>query len=520
MANELREQLDRKSARQVEFGDHWHKLELLYEGGCRLWNAAVEFLRKRPVENADVYAARRDQFTAPAALATAADYFTSYVFRTAPKLDIQREPEGKADAGLSAWWNEWQEDVDGEDTSLLRLFRSALLHVLLFRRAYLFVDLPDVGEVRSLFEQKEKGQFSPRLQLFSPRTLISHEETASGRLRKALFRTETAIGGVLEKPQRKVQWLYLDETEFRVYEAIDEDGKEGAAKLAKQGRHATADLRRLPVVTMTVDKGMWLGNRAFLPMMDLLNQDNALGWSLFMAALAVPVVHTDQEPKNLTLAEHTFVHLKPGDKYSYAEPQGTSWTAMAGRIQERKEEVFRAFYLLPQARTQDATPAAQTGFSKEMDYAPTNEVANYYGSVVRKAMQVTLNMVLAVRERGKPAHRASVDGYKFSEQPKDAVLRWVTDAMALGIPSPTFDSYLEQMVVQLMMGDAGAPLREKALTEVSEAQPRQERMQEVAQREADQNLARRRQKVEERFSAVATEREQFDGDRSPKPRTD
>jgi hypothetical protein len=92
-------------------------------------------------------------------------------------------------------------------------------------------------------------------------------------------------------------------------------------------------------------------------------------------------------------------------------------------------------YLTAQARSTQATAAAQSGLSKQQDMAPSNEVLDGFGGVWREHFEAIVKDVLLLRSQADT--EIDVQGLTF----EDDQLGESQAAMAvldLGVPSETF----------------------------------------------------------------------------------
>jgi hypothetical protein len=205
-------------------------------------------------------------------------------------------------------------------------------------------------------------------------------------------------------------------------------------------------------------------NRAFSSVKAHLNVDNRLQWSLNMAALAMPVIMMDGE-FDLTLSEVGMIKLPLNAKYEWTEPPGRAWTALAERAEGLKEEIYRQCYLLSQARSNRATPAMQSGISKQQDMMASKKVMNLFGDVMRMVIQRLYDFLSAARQW--PDLTWDVRGLQFPEAPPDATLDMIAETLSLSIPSDLFEKEVFKLAVMAVLKDVNPRLREQIFDQIA-----------------------------------------------------
>ncbi|MCC6591594.1 MAG: hypothetical protein IT168_33215 [Bryobacterales bacterium] len=438
-------------------------IELLYRGGQNLKSHAERFLIKRPRELSEVYRARCERFTYQNILGTALGWYQSALFADDPDIlirhgeveagDVQREPYMRFFA-----------DCDRAGTTFVDLWRDAALSLMLYRSAFFLTDLPKIGDQpATLAEQKALGALDPYLVLYDPRQVINWECDAYGNLSWVVIATvsdQRSFGAATTIFDR---WYYFDRTTCGVYEARREKNGEKAetAALIHSGPHALAEAGRVPVRWIQLPESLWLANRAHLQVIDHLNQDNSYSWALFMACHPVPVIKGDykQPPQN---TEVSYIHLAENGAFEWAEPSGASFEHSANRIAALREEIYRQLYLQAQGRSSTASASAQSGFSKEMDMAPSRDVLNGFGDVIRAGMKNVLLDVAAIRGDDLTFN---VTGFDFdAEDPADIESDQAT--LDMSIPSSTLRKEIWKRAAMRKLKDARPEIRESVKAEI------------------------------------------------------
>jgi hypothetical protein len=463
--------IDARHPHHFEMARAWDEIDLLYRGGSAIRAQADRFLVRRPKELEEVYRARLGRFTYQNILGTALGWYMTALFEREPSILLADPDGGPLPEDAASYYGALMADATRAGTSWVDFWRQAILFQLLYGSAFVLVDLPAPGEEMpaTLAEQRALGYLDPYLVLWDPRQVINWGEDARGRLAWVVM-AATEERRQFGSPAAAVdRWYYFDQTEFRVYEASRaRDGKRGeTAELAAAGPHALAAVGRVPVRRFTVPHALWLGDRVHLQVIDHLNQDNTYAWALFMANLPVPFVKGDWEhdPK---VSETAIIQLAENGEFGWAEPAGTSFEHSAARIATLREEIYRQMYLVAQARSTAATPAAASGLSKQMDMAPTRDVLRGLGDILRGQMRAVLEDVAAAR--GEEV-RVEVRGFDFADEEVGDELARAEAIEALRIPSATLRREMQKRVARAVLRDAAPETLAAVEREIDEERP-------------------------------------------------
>jgi hypothetical protein len=494
------------------FSDAWNDIEILNAGGVRMKAAAQQFLIKRPKEMFDVYSERIKRITQDNILGTVLGWYSSALFKRNPQIDIK--------GGDEKWYTEeFLVDCDQQRTTFVDIFRDVFKYLFLYQSAFILTDLPH-PEVAPLSRADEQAQGldQPYLICYRPTDAINWANDDRGNLLWIVFRTMELAGDFLDEPAIVTRWYYFDRTKYQVYEdkstrpttegaippalfdpsgnLVDSQSKD--AELMSEGEHALAKLNRVPVTRVRVPDELWMANRIYLQLIDHINQDNSLAWALFNGNMAMPIIFSDNPPKNLTLSEVSWLNLGEKDKFEWAEPKGQSYGYSEKRLSSQREEIYRSVHLQAQGRSSAATPAAQSGYSKELDMMPSNEVLNRYGDVLRAGMQQTGEIVSLMR-----GDKATWDvfGFKFETKPVTESVAVAQEMQDLGLfdASPTLEKEAMKAVANDFLEDRNDDIKKKVAAEIDAAPT-------AAERDAAQVKAQQ-QAFEQSFNRIGTRQE-------------
>ena len=453
----------------------WEDIRILYEGGVELENNATRFLRMRVREDPSVYAARVERLTYQNILATAVGWYVAAMFKDSPEVLFHRVGKkgetvsGELDPSAQSFYLRFLKNCDKAGSSFVRFIVDTFIDVCLFGISYVLIDLPsaEVNPV-TMEDERQLGLRDPYLVLFNPVNVLDWKNDREGNLVwiKAKF-TSTERDDFLGKVETVDRWYYYDREKFSVYERRTREGETAPlfATNTSNGTHSLSKYNCVPVVRITFQKRLWLANRVYLALKDHLNQDNTLSWALFMSNLAMPVVITDDDVSELTQTEAGFIKLSSGSSYTWSEPEGKSNQQSASRLESLREEIFRSMYLQAQGRSMRATPAMQSGRSKELDMAPVRDVLCGMADVVVSAMQNCLAMVRDARNDS--GYESDVRGPEFYEEMTTDEVFAFSASLQVKVPSDTFEREMYKKFVRSWMPDMNPEVRQKMDDEIS-----------------------------------------------------
>jgi hypothetical protein len=233
--------------------------------------------------------------------------------------------------------------------------------------------------------------------------------------------------------------------------------------LIAEGRHALARQSRVPLFEFSVSEGLWLMNKAGLLQLEHFNKSNGLAWALTMGLFAMPVVYSERK-WNEIVGESYYLQLAPGDKFGWTEPEGKVFQLAAENLNRLKEEIYRVCYLMTQAGGSLSSPAAQSGLSKQRDFAITQEVLRAYGDAVKDSMKRVLKSVEAAREDGLTIDVSGLDEFDigdFSSELEDAI-----KLLGLGIGSKTLKKQILRKLALKYLCDVRQETKDQIVTEL------------------------------------------------------
>lgn len=450
--------LDRKHPTYESCYEAWLDLSLLYAGGAALKTRCERLLKKRPREDEEVYSARMDRFTYQNILATALGWYGAAMFGIEPEIFFDgKSPED--------FYDKFLQNCDGTGTAFIDFFKRVFQMMLTYGAGWVLTDLKaleaDDPPPLTRADELARGLLDPHLVAYTPLNVINWQSDELGNLKWAVVRTEEQQQDFLSDPVIVTTWYYYDRNDYRVYEwrrtpeeqvKIATQDTSAKAKFLRAGSHALSGVSKVPIRRLELNDGLWLANRAYLLLIDHLNQDNTLAWSLFMSNLAIPIVIGDVDANQMTMSETGYLQFPTGTTYTWSEPGGKSFDQSAKRVDSLREECFRSMNLQAQGRSMHATPAMQSGLSKTVEMMPAKQVLGGMGDSLRMGMQSVLEDVKDARRDVN--EKPDVRGFTFQDDMTTEEVFAVTSVLGMRIPSKKFEKYLQKRVAKTWMQDA------------------------------------------------------------------
>jgi hypothetical protein len=206
--------------------------------------------------------------------------------------------------------------------------------------------------------------------------------------------------------------------------------------------------------------------KASLLQLEHFNKSNALAWALTMGLFATPVVYTEREWSQV-VGEAYYIQLGPNDRFGWTEPEGKVYQIAADNLGRLKEEIYRVCYLLSQAGGPMTSQIAQSGLSKQRDFAITQEVLRAYGDWVKDGIKKVLNLTIAVRQDKIGVDVSGVDEFDIGDFAGE-----IGDAerlLALGIGSPTLIKQVQKKLAFQYLSDLRQEMKERIGQEIDES---------------------------------------------------
>ena len=439
----------------------WKKYRVLYSGGESMREHAFEYLVRRNKEPNDVYQERLCRVFYENYIGSTIDWYAATLLRREPALIFDGTNES-----AKQFYNEFAEDCDLKGTTLSEFFRQQLVHTLVFGKTYIALDFPRSSQpAANRAEEDATGMSRAFLVEYTPDEVINWSHDKNGNLAWIVIRTSCLRQEKVTDSgwRRETRWIHYDQQNFRIYSSVEGGDVKSDIQLIDEGRHALAAQGRVPVFQLKVTEGLWLMNKAALLQLEHFNKSNALSWALTMGLFAMPVVYSDRE-WNQIVGDSYYIQLGPNDKFGWAEPTGHVYQIAADNLERLKDEIYRVCYLMTQAGGNQPSIVAQSGASKQRDFAITQEVLRAYGDAVKETMKQVLRAIESARQDGLSIDVSGLD--EFDIEDFGSELDDARKLLELGIGSETLKKQLFKKLALKYFCDARQDIKTQIATEI------------------------------------------------------
>jgi hypothetical protein len=395
------------------------------------------------------------------------DWYAATVFRTEPVLTF-----GGTNEPAQKFFSAFVEDTDRKGTPLADFFRRQFIDALISGASYVLVDFPRLDrKPENRAEEEALGASRAYLVEYSAEDLINWSRDDLGNYEWVVLRTSAIKKDRVEDAdwREERRWVYYDKQSYRIY--VQEGflnapaaagGEAGAIKLVAQGTHGLAKQNQVPLFGLRIPEGLWMLNRAGSLQLEHFNKSNALAWALTMGLFAMPVVYSEREWSQM-VGESYYIQLGPEDRFGWTEPEGKVYQIAADNLTRLQEEIYRVCYLAQAGGSLDRG-SNQSGLSKQLDFAITEEVLRAYGDAVKDQMRRVLKAINTAREDGLEISVTGMDEFDiddFTSEIADA-----KELLGLGIGSPTMRKEISKRLALLYLADAPQDVKDKIAAEI------------------------------------------------------
>ena len=245
--------------------------------------------------------------------------------------------------------------------------------------------------------------------------LINWSYDEHGHYQWVVLRTQSLKKAKIEDPAwiKLTRWVYYDKENYRIYEQCgagdgarpDRNCVRGSARVGEAGASSASGASGVG--------GLWLVNKAGSLQLEHFNKSNALGWALTMGLFAMPVVYSERD-WNQVMGESYYIQLGPQDRFGWTEPEGHVYQIAADNLARLQEEIYRVCHVT-HAGAAVSGSNAQSGLSKQRDFAITQEVLRAYGDAVKEAMKRVLRAIEAAREDDLSVDVSGMDEFDIGD---------------------------------------------------------------------------------------------------------
>ena len=452
--------IDQEHPHYVARKHTWKQYRDLYAGGEHFKLRASSYLIRRQREPGDVYAERLARVFYENYAGSIVDWYAATVFRQEPVLTFQ----GKNEAGRK-FFGKFVEDTDRKGTALTDFLRHQFIEALVAGASYTLVDFPRLDrKPRNRAEEESLGASRAYLVEYSAEDLINWSRDELGNYEWVVLRTSALKKDRVEDAawREERRWAYYDKQSYRIYVQENAGGEAGPVKLIAEGTHALAKQKQVPLFGLRIPEGLWMLNRAGSLQLEHFNKSNALAWALTMGLFAMPVVYSEREWSQM-VGESYYIQLGPDDRFGWTEPEGKVYQIAADNLTRLQEEIYRVCYLSQAGGSLDRG-GNQSGLSKQLDFAVTQEVLGAYGDAVKDQARRLLKAINAARGDQLEISVTGMDEFDITDFTSE--LGDAKELLGLGIESPTLRKEVAKRLALKYLADAPQDVKDRIAEEI------------------------------------------------------
>nr|WP_322686617.1 hypothetical protein [Nostoc sp. DedQUE07]MDZ8133238.1 hypothetical protein [Nostoc sp. DedQUE07] len=452
----------------------------MISGGYKLKNAIRHFLPQRPGEESEIYETRYKKYTYLNILSTNVNEQVSKLANAPLTID-----------GLDAnpkFWANFREDTDLAGRSEKNLITLIFRELLKFKKIYVHVDKNKSDVIPTNKLQEETLGLRPYVVTYSPLQVINWSES-KGKLNWLKIRQISEDNSNPIAASRKVcTWTIIDDTYIAKYSAIvelDAHGNITKANSEMTNADTTISLLALPlehgfgqvpVFKIELPDQLWVADQAASKALEHLRIDcskyDLLTLAYFQRTFKrvqtpdsdLEHSYTNDEPIPTGLA-----HVVELEKFEWAEPKGDIIKHMAEALQAIELQVRD---LVSSGGLSSSNGAvAQSGISKQMDFAKQESMLRSYGEIIIDFYQDLLQLV--AKAQGIDGSKISVTGLtSFENDTLDSVLMKLDSVSKLNIDNlkpnlpPSALKVIYEQMVGMLTGNLSASQKEEVNKEI------------------------------------------------------
>lgn len=429
------------------------------------------FLPPNPAEPPDVYQTRVQEASYRSYLGPIVDYFCSWLFSGAFSVRA-KDQNGQALNSVDSYYSEFQEDVGG-DVDIVDFMRERMTKALVKGCSYWLLSMPDDGgqPATDKFDYERRRLGYATLQAVEREELYDWEVDEHNKLIWCVLHKEASIRQGLGAKRNIVRetWRYFDrekvETYQIEYERKKRPGKTTDIPLVDSRPHG---FQEVPLVCLHIKDGMWVGERVRSPQIEHFRLQCANNWLIRRTAYAMPVLKLEDQNSVPVMGAGYYVAIGKDEEFQWSSPSNTPFDVISKEIQNQRDEIYRIVHQMAQGLSNNAETTGRSAESKDMDVAATRIMLNAYGSIVRKAIEETLEIISDAR--GDTNIFWSVEGLNgFDTTTTGSLIDTAASAQLLGIPSQTFKREIKQKIALALIPEADQNVKQKIKSEIADA---------------------------------------------------
>ncbi|WP_104901249.1 hypothetical protein [Nostoc sp. 'Peltigera membranacea cyanobiont' N6] len=386
------------------------------------------------------------------------------------------------------FWSAFREDTDLSGRSEKNLITLIFRELLKFKKIFVHVDKSRSDIIPTNKLQEEALGLRPYIVTYSPLQVINWSE-GKGKLNWLKIRQISEDNSnPIAAPRKVCTWTFIDNTYIAKYSAFVElDGKGNITKINSEMVNADTAISlqsppiehgfgTVPVFKIELPDQLWVADQAASKALEHLRTDCAKYDLLTMAyfqrtfkRIQTPDGDFENSYENQEPIPTGLAHVLELEKFEWSEPHGYMIEHMANSLQSIETQVRD---LIAAGGVSSGNAAlAQSGVSKQMDFAKQESMLRSYGEIIIDFYQDLLQLV--AKAAGLDGSKISVTGLNSFENDTldsvliklDSVSKLNVQALKANLPPSALKVIYEQMVA-LLAGNLSASQKEEVNKEI------------------------------------------------------
>lgn len=386
----------------------------LYEGGKAFESRKDRYLRVRGIEQSAGGAGYRKARLACAYYTPHAggiiDNLIGSVLQAPPKIEIT-----KGDDPRAAYWTNLNSDCDGRGRDLRTLTQSRLKGMMLFRRAYIYLERPSFVD-SDLETAKKLGAYDIRIKALDAADVDDWEHDDDGNLLwvrvHAVEQTRSAPYAGIDTERHT--WTFIDAAGRREYVAARQIKNGRVAAWKKESTAAGGDLEAhgfsiLPVIPIDIERGFVVLDRLKSTILAHFNRESSREFALDTGALNLPIIKTDRDVANLMMSELSAIKLGAtnGEDFFFRSPDAAIFNALKEDCDYLLGNLYSAIHAMALRAASQQENARQSGVAKFRDQGPMEVLMSLFAAPLVDAFEKVVRIIADMRQETELGIRVS-----------------------------------------------------------------------------------------------------------------
>lgn len=459
--------------------DLYTKYQALYEGG-ELFHKNIQcFLNKNLLEGPDQYALRTREAYYESYINSIVNQFASQLFSSPFVIRTKSDDDGyyspTVSSDLDSFYSQFKEDCDLSGTDLVSFMRDVFITALIKRCGWVLAEMPsvDLPIPDNLLDEQQAGIGRAYLSLLQPDCVFDWEVDEYNQLlwvitfQREMRREDPRVPRKIITDTWKIYDAQNVETFQLQYEVNKLPNKDIDVPSISKKPHG---FTRVPFISLTLPKGLWLVNRLADAQIEHFRLDNSLSWAMRRACYPTAVYKTDDDDKgSLTRSPDGFaVKIGAKEELEWLSPPTNSFDVMMKMASSIKDEIYRLATQMALAVDNSAAAVGRSADSKAQDAQSTEICLHAYADLVKETVEEIFELISDAR--GDTDVVFSIEGMdEFNVLDVGEILANTKAAKELNLPSPTFQKEMQCKAAEALLFNVSQEIKDQIRQEIMSA---------------------------------------------------